>query len=410
MAIAQALLMAMKNILSSKMRSFLTMLGVIVGVAAVIAIAGMGNGMKSYVKETFSWMGSNEMELNIYYEGDYGGPDFKEPDNPLSMDDMENYVAEHGDSFTGCTPGIRDNKRLKYKKESKYASLFGVKEDYLSLQKLEIDRGRNISYIDIKNKKRVCVIGAFYAKRWFSTDVIGQKISIDGATFEVIGTLKQKGEGMLPEEWGTDGSVLLPYTTLMKMSNRENIDNYKLFLNENADPLAVKKDLEAYLDEILKPNNFDYYVQSAFEIIQQEEKLVNTVAIVLTVIASISLFVGGIGIMNIMLVSVTERTREIGIRKSLGAKNKFILLQFVIEAGATSGFGGLLGIAFGYVLCFIGTMVVRQLAHANITVAPDSKSVILAVAISVFIGVFFGFLPAWKASKLNPIDALRFNG
>ncbi len=408
MAIAQALLMAMKNIFSSKMRSFLTMLGVIVGVAAVIAIAGMGNGMKSFVKETFTWMGSNEIGVSMYPQN--YGPNGEEPEIPFKMEDMAKYVEEHKDIFKGYTPNISTSKFLKYKKESNHGRIQGVQEDFLSLQNQELERGRNISYIDIKNKKRVCIVGAFYAKRWFSTDVIGQKISIDGVTFEIIGTLKQTSKGMFPSEYGKDASVLIPYTTLMKMSKQKNVSEYKLFTKDDIDPQGVAEELESYLKERLSPNGIDFYVDSAYEIIKQQEKMVSTVSTVLIVIASISLFVGGIGIMNIMLVSVTERTREIGIRKSLGAKNKFILLQFVIEAAATSGFGGLLGIAFGYILCFIGTMVVRQLAGVNITVAPDSKSVILAVAISVFIGVFFGFLPAWKASKLNPIDALRFNG
>ncbi len=394
----QSFVLAIKNLLASKMRSFLTMLGVIIGVAAVFVIAGMGNGMKEYVKQSFSGMGTNTINVNIY-----GGPENK--DN-FTLEDMETYIEENKDSFDGFTPDVAAYQVVRYKKNKSDNGVIGATEDYMKLNNLEIEKGRNISYVDIVNKKRVCVVGAFYAKTWFGRDVIGKKIGINGSTFEIVGTIKQVTEKGLPEQYGPDSKILSPYTTVMEIGNIKEINNYTLMAKDGQDPIALKDEISNYIKD--KIGNEEFYVMSMADMLKEMNKMINIVSLVLTVIASISLFVGGIGIMNIMLVSVTERTREIGIRKSLGAKNKYILTQFVIEAGVTSGIGGTLGIGVGYLLSFIATIIVRNMSGENIVIVPSAFAVALAFGISVFIGIFFGFLPAWKASKLNPIDALRF--
>lgn len=393
----QSLVLAIKNIWASKMRSFLTMLGVIIGVAAVFVIAGMSNGMKTYVRDSFSSMGINSIRVSIYSKN--------EEDPSFEIEDMEDFIKNNRDDFKGFSPEVNAYQVVKYKKHKRDEGIVGATEDYLSMNKMKIDKGRNITYVDIVNKKRVCIVGSFYSNNWFPRDVIGQKIGINGSTFEVIGTIKQVSDDPLPQQYGPDAKILAPYTTVMQIGNLKKVSEYTIMAKDGTDPLAVKEKITKAIEA---KGITDYYVMSQADMLKEMNKMISIVSIILTVIASISLFVGGIGIMNIMLVSVTERTREIGIRKSLGAKNKYILTQFVIEAGVTSGLGGTLGIVIGYGLSFVATIIVKNMSGENIVVVPSTFAVLLAFGISVFIGVFFGFLPAWKASKLNPIDALRF--
>ncbi len=397
MTFFRSLSLAIQNILSSKMRSFLTMLGVIIGVAAVFVIAGMSNGMKQYVKESFADLGTNTLELEAYEQ---------DPSKKVSIEDIEKFVDDNSDSFVGSSPKINAYYNIKYKKEKRQGPIVGVSEEFLGLMKYEIEKGRNITYIDILNEKNVCVLGAYYSKRWFGPDVVGKKISIQGTTFTVIGTVKQIEDSPLPNEYTQDGNIYLPYSTASAMNNEGGVSNFILITKDDIDPLKTKAKLENYLRNDLGITEF--WIMSMAEMLEESNKMINIISIVLGVIASISLLVGGIGIMNIMLVSVTERTREIGIRKSLGAKNKYILEQFIIEAGVTSGLGGLIGILIGYGLSAIATIIVRQLTQQTIVIVPSALAVALAFGISVFIGVFFGFLPARKAANLNPIDALRF--
>ncbi len=232
----QSLVLAIKNLLASKMRSFLTMLGVIIGVAAVFVIAGMGNGMKQYVKESFSGMGTNTLNVSIY-----GGQENK---TMFELKDMEDYVNEHKDVFDGFSPDVNAYQVVKYKKNKSDVGINGVTEDYMKLNKLVIDKGRNISYVDIINKKRVCVVGAFYAKTWFGSDVIGKKIGINGSTFEIVGTIKQVTEKGLPEQYGPDSRILSPYTTVMEIGNIKEINK-----------TGLSKEFDNFFDNIIYLND-----------------------------------------------------------------------------------------------------------------------------------------------------------
>ena len=235
-------------------------------------------------------------------------------------------------------------------------------------------------------------------------NAVGQTLKIDGKEFSVVGVLEEKGDG---EEGGTDDAVYIPYTTASRMSYGM-INSFVVTMVSEDTATQSKVLLEQELYEFYRDED-SYMVSSVSEMLESMTSMTNVLITVLAVIAGISLVVGGIGIMNIMLVSVTERTKEIGIRKALGAKEKYIMRQFVTEAAVTSALGGIIGIILSYVLSFAATQVIRNMMEAEMTVSPTIFSVLLAFGISAGIGIFFGYMPAKKAAQLNPIDALRYD-
>ena len=309
MSILESLELALKNIVSSKVRTLLTMLGIIIGVAAVIVIVGLGNGLEGYVTESFSDMGTNTLTVTVMSRGST---------RSLDVEDMYDIVEENSEYLDLCSPTVTMAGHVKIGSETvDTTTSTGVSEDYLDIARLTIAQGRNLQYSDMSTRAKVCVIGAYLNQAYFGGNAVGQTLRVGGQSLEIVG--------------------------------------------------------------------------------------------VLAGIAAISLVVGGIGIMNIMLVSVTERTREIGIRKSLGAKERYIMQQFVIEAAATSALGGIIGILLGDGLSILATQVVERLMEESITISPTLAAVALAFGISVGIGIFFGYLPAKKAAQLNPIDALHYD-
>ncbi len=270
-------------------------------------------------------------------------------------------------------------------------------------------KGRNIQYMDIADNKQICVIGDYINRTAYGGNAVGQTIKLGPYKFRIVGVLKAKISNPDQQEGSDDDSVYLPYTTAMRLSNESSPDSYSAIMVDEGQANEAKAAVEQGLYDIFKSDNA-YYVYSASEWLEEMNKMINMVIVILTGIASISLLVGGIGIMNIMLVSVTERTREIGIRKAMGAKEKTILAQFVTEAATTSALGGTLGIVLGYIVSAIANQVLPMFTDGmDITVSPSFNSIAAAFGISVFIGVLFGYLPAKRAARLNPIDALRYD-
>ena len=384
--------MALKSLSTSKMRAFLTMLGIIIGVAAVILIMSLGNGMTIYINDMFAEMGTTTINVTITGRGST---------RTVDADDMYEFYGENTDSYSYVSPLVSASGQVRTSVDSEtyMPSITGVSEQYLDAKQQELAAGRNIAYMDIEQNSKVCVVGAFY-DYLYDGEAVGNYIKINGDKYTIIGVVEELDDKT--DETGSDNFVYVPYSTAARLLARNaNITSY-IFLAKTEDDIDKCVSL---LDDRLYETfrNEDLYtVMSNSVILDTMTDMVNIVVNILSAIAAISLVVGGIGIMNIMLVSVTERTREIGIRKALGAKGRHIRMQFVIEAGTTSAVGGVIGIVFG----IVGARMVSMFID-DFTAVPTIQAILLAFGISVAIGVIFGYLPANKAAKLNPIEALR---
>ncbi len=416
MNFGQSFRLAIKSLTTSKLRSLLTMLGIIIGVGAVIVILSLGNGLTGMVQQQVDKMGINMIQAQIWAPGDM---------MPPSPQEMYDLVAENSDVLTGVSPYIGVSGVVRHGDE-KYdrTNLYGVSEImYNSVTGYTIDgeqleKGRFISYLDVERRENVCVIGAYLEQEAFGGNALGKQLSVDGRVLTVIGVLKRNAElEMLPGS--QDDQIYLPYTTALEIIGSRWVGLY-IFTSTSGDTAQNAKDILAnYLNDYFRIDDgmWEYfYITTMAEEANQINAMMGVAMGVLVAIAAISLLVGGIGIMNIMLVSVTERTREIGVRKSLGAKRRDIRSQFVIEAGTTSAAGGLLGIGFGCLLAkvleaLLGGMLVSSLGTSGITfnATPTLGAIGLSFGVSVGIGILFGYLPANKAAKLNPIDALRYD-
>lgn len=392
MGITQCFIMALKSLSTSKMRAFLTMLGIIIGVAAVILIMSLGNGMTIYINDMFAEMGTTTINVMITGRGST---------RTVDADDMYEFYEENTDSYSYVSPLVSASGQVRTSVDSEtyMPSITGVSEQYLDAKQQELAAGRNIAYMDIEQNSKVCVVGAFY-DYLYDGEAVGNYIKINGDKYTIIGVVEELDDKT--DETGSDNFVYVPYSTAARLLARNaNITSY-IFLAKTEDDIDKCVSL---LDDRLYETfrNEDLYtVMSNSVILDTMTDMVNIVVNILSAIAAISLVVGGIGIMNIMLVSVTERTREIGIRKALGAKGRHIRMQFVIEAGTTSAVGGVIGIVFG----IVGARMVSMFID-DFTAVPTIQAILLAFGISVAIGVIFGYLPANKAAKLNPIEALR---
>ncbi len=396
MNILESLELAGKNIVSSKTRTLLTMLGIIIGVAAVIVIVGLGNGLKGYVTDSFSDLGTDTLNVTVMTRGST---------RSLSVDDFYSIVAEESGTLALCSPTVQMPGQVKIGSDTADStSATGVSEDYLTIKHYDIAKGRDLQYSDIAYRGKVCVVGAYVDQAYFGGNALGQTLRVRGQTLTVVGVLAQQDTTM--EEGGTDDCLFLPYSTAARIAGE--VSSYVVTVRDENQLDESIDVLESRLYQVFASDDY-YTVSSMAEMLETMTSMINILVYVLAGIAAISLVVGGIGIMNIMLVSVTERTREIGIRKSLGAKERYIMQQFVIEAAATSALGGVLGILLGDGLSALATRIIAQVMDESLTVSPTWGAVALAFGISVGIGVLFGYLPAKKAAALNPIDALHYD-
>lgn len=392
----QCFRLALKSIWSSKVRSLLTMLGIIIGVSAVITIVGLGNGMELYMADQFASLGTTTLTVSISGRGS---------SRSISDDEMYALVEENPAVLDAVTPTVSVMGEAKVGRDSLSASITGVGEDYLDIRGYTVAQGRGIQYTDILNREQVCVVGSYVAWEYFGGAAVGETVRISGTPYTVVGVLSEISDST--DESGSDNLILIPYTNAAKMSFMGSISSYTFNAADEDSVTAAKSVIESALYEFYQDDSA-YTVVAMSEMLDTMNEMIDILVTVLAGIAAISLVVGGVGIMNIMLVSVSERTREIGIRKSLGARQRDILFQFVIEAGVTSAIGGILGILFGYLLSAAATAVIATAMQVDMTVAPTAGSILMAFGISVAIGVVFGYLPARKAARLNPIDALHY--
>ena len=392
---------AIQNVWSNKLRTFLTMLGIIIGVMAVIVIVGLGNGMTQSMRDSFSAMGTNTLSINIW---GYGS-------RTVTVEDVYAIGTKNPDLIRSISPQIdfSNNTPKVGTTTYRYNTVAGVDENFTSMKNYTVAQGRGLQYMDMKDNKQVCVIGDYLNRVAYGGRGVGQTIKLGPYKFRIVGVLNAKVNNTSMQQGSDDDCIYLPYTIAMRLSNTAMASSYIAIMSDESKANEAKAVVEAYLTDLFKSDSA-FYVYSASEWLEEMNNMINMVIVVLTGIASISLLVGGIGIMNIMLVSVTERTREIGIRKALGAKERVILSQFVVEAATTSALGGVLGIVLGYIVSMAANHVLPMISSdIDVTVSPSFNSIAVAFGISVFIGVLFGYLPAKRAARLNPIEALRYD-
>ena len=393
MNIKQSLTLALKSLMSSKMRSFLTMLGIIIGVASVIIIVSLITGMTYDVLSTFEDMGATNITVTIRGRGG---------NRSVDIDDMQQLIDDNPDLFKAMSPSINVNgASIKSGSETlDTTSVKGVGEYYDIVSTNEIEYGRSISYADCEYRLTNCIIGSYVANKFFGSGqmALGNEIKINGKTFSVVGVYKESADSA---ESSADDTIIIPYTIAQKLSYSFSIGSYTFCAQSKEVAAAAQSKIEEYLYKTFSSTNA-FSVMNMSSLIETVDELTSTMSLIAACVAGVSLLVGGIGIMNIMLVSVTERTREIGIRKSLGASPWDIMSQFVVEAITTSCIGGIMGILLGVAGNYVMPMF-------GVTSKLSIPSVLISFSISALIGVAFGYFPAKKAARLNPIDALRYD-
>jgi len=394
MDLLQTLKLAFRGIIDNRLRSFLTMLGIIIGVTSVIALVSIGQGATSKVTEQIESMGSNLLTVNIMGRG---------PNTTLSYDKAMEFA--NSQYISGVAPIISDSATVEYgNKNQGNVQLQGTNADILTVRNYSISSGRFISDTDVSARKKVAVLGSEIASNLFGfVDPVGQNIKIKGYTFKVIGVMESSRSMM----GSTDEQVFIPISVAERIFQSRGVRTIYIQAAGKDAITPATNEITAKLNKIFRvksdEENYAYRILDQSEMLETVNETSKTLTMMLGGIAAISLLVGGIGIMNIMLVSVTERTREIGIRKALGAKKRDVLSQFLIESLVLSSTGGLIGIATGYMLSMGLSKVL------NISVKTTLGVTLIAFSFSLLVGVFFGIYPANKASNLKPIDALRYD-
>ncbi|MCC6695950.1 MAG: ABC transporter permease [Candidatus Hydrogenedentes bacterium] len=393
--------LALRSLMANKLRSLLSMLGIIIGVGAVIAMLALGAGAQKQVLDQVTSMGANLMMI-MPGQGMRAGVRSGNPQT-LTLDDAT-AILENVEQIHMVSPVVRGNAQFKYYSNNTQSSVMGVSTTYFEIRNFNIDKGRTITSAEIDRRAKVAVLGADTVTELFEDiEPIGQEVKIGGIAFTVVGTLKSKGS-MGPFSY--DDLAIIPYTTAMnRVLGVDYLDEIDVQIEEGADQETVQADLETLLrkrHKMRQDEDDDFNVRNMAEMVETATSVTQTFTLLLGGVAGISLVVGGIGIMNIMLVTVTERTREIGIRKAIGAKDRDILVQFLLESILLSALGGLAGVGLG-----VGSALATTAISGFDTVI-QPFSVILALSFAVTIGVFFGFYPARRAALLDPIDALSY--
>ncbi len=387
MRIHEVIISALSAVWAHKLRSFLTMLGIIIGIFAVTALISVGQSSNAVVTEQIEGLGSNLLTISI-----------RDNRADMDLDDVDGIGKLMG--VGAVSPYISSSYTVKNGASSmEDISVVGVLSDYQDIREYELTSGRFITARDNKNRLKVAVIGNDIAVELYgSLDVIGNKISISGTKYEIIGLLSKQGDD---ETISADEMIIIPFVTAQRMMQNTKISTIYASASSAETVEAAQANIENYLLAYSSEDD-GFTVSSQDSILESLDEVTATQTAMLGGIAGISLLVGGIGIMNIMLVSVMERTREIGVEKAIGATRKDILLQFLFEAIIVSGIGGLIGI----LLAQFGSGFVGSLMDTKVTV--ESGVMLMALGFSVIVGVGFGMYPAIKASKLNPIEALRY--
>jgi putative ABC transport system permease protein len=385
--------LALDAIRANKMRSGLTTLGVVIGVSAVILLVSVGQGMRNYVTDQFQGMGANLIYI-MPGDIDFGSGEQPVFNQKLRVEHVRK-IEREAIYAKEVTAGIKNRGTVKFGKESRRPAVYGVMANYSEMFNFPVARGSFITNTDVNGDRKVAVIGETVVEKLLGgADPIGRRINIEGQKFTVIGVLEPKGQALGMDQ---DDIVYIPITVAQRIFDLESVTWLALEArDENSIDLAVAES-ERILSKSLSKDDFS--VMSQENLVGTLEQVFGTLTLMLGGIAGISLVVGGIGIMNIMLVSVTERTREIGIRKAVGAKTHNIMIQFIIEAATLSILGGIIGISIG----IGGSLLLRMVLPSEVTM----WSIALAFAFSAAIGIFFGAYPAFKASRLSPIEALR---
>ncbi len=391
MGFFQAYKMALKSIANNKVRSFLTMLGVIIGVGSVITAVAFAQGSTKSITDQIEGLGSNLITISITG---------RNSNRNITYSELQAFSANNPDEISMIAPVVSGSMTLKAGTKNRTTSVIGTSEDYETIKSRHVQSGRFILSFDNDYKLKTAIIGTAVANDLFEgQNPIGQTMKINGEIFTVVGLLQEIANSQDSSE---DDTVIIPVTVAQRLSRNANIRSFLVQATDATKVDAAMAKLEAYMLNIYSSENA-FKVSNQAQILETLNSITGTLMVVLGGIAAISLIVGGIGIMNIMLVSVTERTREIGIRKAIGAKRKNIMVQFLIEAIMITGIGGLTGIAIGlFCIKFI-------IGGFNITTPVYSPFwIMLSFGISLGVGVVFGLFPAYKAARLNPIEALRF--
>ncbi len=404
MPIIAIIRIAFKSLQRNKTRTFLTMLGIIIGVAAVITMLAIGQGAKKIVDEQISSMGTNVLTISSNFSSSRSTASAGAGTGTLlKIDDVE-AVKENVKGVRYASPVVRTWGQIKYGSQNWRTSVQGADIDYFYIRDMQTSAGNFFNSNEVRSGTKVCVIGQTVAQNIFEgEDPIDKVIRIRNVPVKVVGVLQSKGQNVMGND--QDDIVIAPYTMVLSrlMGDRRPM----LMINVSAESKemipVVQQDITNLLQQRHRDTTSeDFWVRSQTDIAETSETVSNTLTILLASIAGISLLVGGIGIMNIMLVSVTERIKEIGIRMAVGAKKRDVLLQFIIEAVTISVLGGIMGIVLGYV----AAKIVGNTMHWSVSVT--AWSIMLSVSFSCLIGIFFGWYPAKKAANLNLIDALRY--
>ena len=398
---------AMRALLRNKVRSVLTALGIIVGIAAVIAVVAIGEGASISMKNQISSMGDNLIIVfpgSMRQGGVQGGAGGQQT---LMLDDGEAMRHDYPELIKSFTPLLRSGGQAIYQQNNWATQIQGVTTEFIPVRKWDVATGTFFTEADMRTAARVCVIGQTVVDNLFDgQDPVGETFRIRNVQFKVLGVLTRKGTNSMGMD--QDDIIIAPFSTVQRTLRRNAFSNVDqlLFSLYSLDQIPeAKRQLTALLRQRhrLAPGiSDDFTVVDMTEIADMATSIAKMMTILMGVVASISLLVGGIGIMNIMLVSVTERTREIGLRMAIGASPSAILMQFLTEAAVLSTMGGLIGIGLG----MFGAWLVGDINKWPIFVTPSS--VVISFGFSAFVGIFFGFYPALRASRLNPIDCLRY--
>ena len=394
---------ALTAIKRSKFRAFLTMLGIIIGVASVIAMLAMGEGSKSYIQNQMSGLGTNL--VMIMPGAQQNGPVRSSGSSRLEMSDME-AIKARSPYVAAISPQVQSSAQVIYGNNNWSTSMYGANQEYLSIRNLVIGSGRVFTDKEVRALDKVCIIGQTVVEELFTQgeDPLGKTIRVKNIPFKVIGVLEDKGAASMGQD--QNDIIIAPYTTVQRrLLSIDYIQGIYLSVTDENDSEAAIASIEDILrkeHKIKAGDDDDFNVMSQSEMISTVSTVIDAIKYLLGAIAGISLFVGGIGIMNIMFVSVTERTREIGLRMAVGGRGFDILMQFLIEAAVLSVLGGIIGIIIGYGLATLAGSIL------GVDAVVQLYSVVLAFSVCVGIGLFFGWYPARKAANLNPIDAIRY--